>query len=85
MEQLPPPSDPKLDAMTPRQIVAELDRYVIGQKDAKRMVAIALRSRWRRQQLSPELRGRNCSKKYHHDRPNRRRKNRSLASCLETR
>ena len=56
MEQQPPPSGPKLDAMTPRQIVAELDRYVIGQKDAKRMVAIALRSRWRRQQLSPELR-----------------------------
>ncbi|MDH5427708.1 MAG: ATP-dependent protease ATPase subunit HslU [Nitrospirota bacterium] len=42
--------------MTPRQIVEELDRYVIGQKDAKRMVAIALRSRWRRQQLNPELR-----------------------------
>jgi ATP-dependent HslUV protease ATP-binding subunit HslU len=46
----------KLDAMTPRQIVEELDRYVIGQRDAKRMVAIALRSRWRRQQLDPELR-----------------------------
>ncbi len=42
--------------MTPRQIVAELDRYVIGQRDAKRMVAIALRNRWRRQQLPPELR-----------------------------
>lgn len=56
MEQLPHPSTPKLDSMTPRQIVEELDRYVIGQKDAKRMVAIALRSRWRRQQLSPELR-----------------------------
>lgn len=42
--------------MTPRQIVAELDRYVIGQQDAKRMVAIALRNRWRRQQLPPELR-----------------------------
>jgi len=41
---------------TPRQIVEELDRYVIGQRDAKRMVAIALRNRWRRQQLSPELR-----------------------------
>ena len=51
------PSQPvKLDAMTPRQIVEELDRYVIGQSDAKRMVAIALRSRWRRQQLDPELR-----------------------------
>ena len=46
----------KLDTMTPRQIVEELDRYVIGQRDAKRMVAIALRNRWRRQQLSPELR-----------------------------
>ena len=56
MEQSPTPQTPKLDSMTPRQIVEELDRYVIGQKDAKRMVAIALRSRWRRQQLSPELR-----------------------------
>ena len=46
----------RLDALTPRQIVEELDRYVIGQRDAKRMVAIALRNRWRRQQLSPELR-----------------------------
>ena len=45
-----------LDNLTPRQIVAELDRYVIGQQDAKRMVAIALRNRWRRQQLTPELR-----------------------------
>ena len=56
MEQPSTPSNSKLDSLTPRQIVEELDRYVIGQKDAKRMVAIALRSRWRRQQLSPELR-----------------------------
>ena len=42
--------------LSPRQIVEELDRYVIGQRDAKRMVAIALRNRWRRQQLSPDLR-----------------------------
>ena len=56
MEQQSPPSHTKLDSLTPRQIVKELDRYVIGQKDAKRMVAIALRNRWRRQQLSPELR-----------------------------
>ena len=42
--------------LTPREIVSELDRYIIGQKDAKRMVAIALRNRWRRQQLAPELR-----------------------------
>jgi ATP-dependent HslUV protease ATP-binding subunit HslU len=43
------------DALTPRQIVAELDKYVIGQKQAKRAVAIALRNRMRRQKLSPEL------------------------------
>src|ERR687891_1666728 len=52
------PSDHSRDLskLTPRQIVEELDRYVIGQRDAKRMVAIALRNRWRRQQLSAELR-----------------------------
>ncbi|NQU08649.1 MAG: ATP-dependent protease ATPase subunit HslU [Candidatus Abyssubacteria bacterium] len=43
-------------ALTPRRIVAELDKYIIGQDDAKRAVAIALRNRWRRQQLEPELR-----------------------------
>lgn len=45
-----------VNSLTPPQIVEELNRYVIGQKDAKRMVAIALRNRWRRQQLSPDLR-----------------------------
>src|SRR5919198_239460 len=49
-------SSRSLDRLTPRQIVEELDRYVIGQRDAKRMVAIALRNRWRRQQLAAELR-----------------------------
>jgi ATP-dependent HslUV protease ATP-binding subunit HslU len=44
-----------IENMTPRQIVAELDKYVVGQKLAKRAVAIALRNRWRRQQLPPEL------------------------------
>lgn len=43
-------------SLTPREIVAELDKYIIGQQEAKRSVAIALRNRWRRQQLSPELR-----------------------------
>ena len=43
--------------LTPRQIVAELDRDIVGQADAKRAVAIALRNRWRRRQLSEELRG----------------------------
>lgn len=46
----------RIDSLSPREIVAVLDRYVIGQQGAKRMVAIALRNRWRRQQLSPELR-----------------------------
>lgn len=43
-------------SLTPREIVSELDKYVIGQKDAKRMVAIAMRNRWRRQQIEPGLR-----------------------------
>src|SRR6202000_746335 len=44
-----------LEELTPRQIVAELDKYVIGQAAAKRAVAIALRNRTRRQKLAPEL------------------------------
>jgi ATP-dependent HslUV protease ATP-binding subunit HslU len=45
-----------MEQLTPRQIVAELDKYIIGQKEAKRAVAIALRNRWRRQRLPDELR-----------------------------
>jgi ATP-dependent HslUV protease ATP-binding subunit HslU len=57
MKQLTSDADPlNVNSLTPPQIVEELNRYVIGQKDAKRMVAIALRNRWRRQQLSPDLR-----------------------------
>lgn len=41
--------------LTPRQIVEQLDRYIIGQSDAKRAVAVAIRNRWRRQQLEPEM------------------------------
>ena len=44
-----------LDELTPRQIVAELDKHVVGQADAKRSVAVALRNRMRRQKLAPEL------------------------------
>jgi ATP-dependent HslUV protease ATP-binding subunit HslU len=44
------------DPLTPAQIVTELDRYIVGQDRAKRAVAIALRNRWRRQKLTPELR-----------------------------
>src|SRR6202795_5020677 len=50
-ELLAPPA-----VMTPREIVSELDRYLVGQHDAKRAVAIALRNRWRRQKVAPELR-----------------------------
>jgi ATP-dependent HslUV protease ATP-binding subunit HslU len=44
------------DAMTPRQIVAELDKHIVGQAAAKKAVAVAIRNRWRRQQLPPDLR-----------------------------
>src|SRR5512138_1432841 len=46
---------PLLDELTPREIVLELDKYVIGQAEAKRAVAVALRNRVRRQKLDPEL------------------------------
>jgi len=55
---LPPTAEEEqlaLDDLTPREIVAELDKYVVGQKDAKRAVAIALRNRIRRQKLAPDL------------------------------
>lgn len=45
-----------MKVLTPREIVSELDKYIIGQNQAKRSVAIALRNRWRRQQIPPELR-----------------------------
>ena len=45
-----------MSTFSPREIVSELDRYIIGQKDAKRAVAIALRNRWRRQQLEGQMR-----------------------------
>jgi ATP-dependent HslUV protease ATP-binding subunit HslU len=51
------PAEPLwLDEMTPRQIVAELDKYIVGQQAAKKAVAIALRNRWRRQRVAEELR-----------------------------
>ncbi|NMO20027.1 AAA family ATPase, partial [Pyxidicoccus fallax] len=46
----------KMSAFTPREVVSELDRYIVGQNAAKRAVAIALRNRWRRQQVSDDLR-----------------------------
>ena len=50
------PDEPKTTTFTPREIVAELDRYIVGQTAAKRSVAIALRNRWRRQLVSEDLR-----------------------------
>ncbi len=52
----PPPSEPA-SGMTPQEIVSELDRHIVGQRDAKRAVAIALRNRWRRRQVDEALRG----------------------------
>jgi len=45
-----------MDELTPRKIVSELDKYIVGQQEAKRAVAIAIRNRWRRQKLPPDLR-----------------------------
>jgi ATP-dependent HslUV protease ATP-binding subunit HslU len=50
------PKKLSLESLTPRQIVAELDKYIVGQNDAKRAVAVALRNRYRRSQLSEEMR-----------------------------
>ena len=50
-----PPADPKDDELTPQEIVAELDKFIIGQKAAKKAVAIALRNRYRRRKLPAEL------------------------------
>ena len=53
---LPESTTPAAEALTPRQIVAELDKYIVGQDAAKRAVAIALRNRWRRQRVEDDLR-----------------------------
>ena len=45
-----------MSSFSPREIVSELDRYIVGQDDAKRAVAVALRNRWRRQQVGDPLR-----------------------------
>ena len=56
--------------LTPRRIVAELDRYIVGQDEAKRAVAIAVRNRWRRQQLCENAP--RCPQEHHDDRADRR-------------
>jgi len=54
--QLPAEIDSASERLTPKEIVLELDKYIVGQRAAKRAVAIALRNRWRRQQLPPDMR-----------------------------
>jgi ATP-dependent HslUV protease ATP-binding subunit HslU len=56
MDAISSPPVGGFDTLTPKAIVAALDRHIVGQTDAKKAVAVALRNRWRRQQLSPELR-----------------------------
>jgi ATP-dependent HslUV protease ATP-binding subunit HslU len=51
-----PPQEMSMSTLTPREIVAELDKFIIGQEQAKKMVAVAVRNRWRRQRVAPELR-----------------------------
>ena len=71
---------PLLDELTPREIVRELDKYVVGQADAKRAVAIALRNRIRRQKLDARDGRRGDAEEHPHDRPHRRRQNRAGAA-----
>jgi ATP-dependent HslUV protease ATP-binding subunit HslU len=52
----PAPEEPWIDELTPRQIVTELDKYIVGQDEAKKSVAIVLRNRWRRQRVEEEMR-----------------------------
>ena len=54
LENTPATTDSK-GGMTPKQIVSELDKYIIGQNGAKRAVAVAIRNRWRRRQLNEDL------------------------------
>jgi ATP-dependent HslUV protease ATP-binding subunit HslU len=56
MSPASPPTTKRPQDLTPRAIVEELDRYIVGQKAAKRAVAVALRNRWRRQQVAPPMR-----------------------------
>ena len=76
------------DSMTdfsPREIVSELDRYIVGQNDAKRAVAIALRNRWRRLQLDEQTARGGAAEEHPDDRADRRRQDRDLAAAGEAR
>ena len=68
-----------MNDFSPREIVSELDRFIIGQADAKRAVAIALRNRWRRLQLDEKLREEVDAQEHFDDRTDRCRQNRDFA------
>ncbi len=55
-EPVPPLTSGLQNVLKPKEVVEQLNKYIVGQPDAKRAVAIALRNRWRRQQLSDDLR-----------------------------
>ena len=82
----PPPSNPWLEELPPRQIVAELDRYIIGQDAAKKAIAIAIRNRWRRAQAPDPLREEITPSQHHPDRADWRRQDRGgPATCAACR
>jgi hypothetical protein len=70
-------TDPMTD-FSPREIVHELDRHIIGQADAKKAVAIALRNRWRRKRVGGSAARGNHAEKHPDDRPDRRRQDRDI-------
>jgi ATP-dependent protease HslVU (ClpYQ), ATPase subunit len=65
-----------MEEFTPKMIVTELDRFIIGQAEAKKAVAIALRNRYRRSRLSEELREEITPQEYNNEGPHGRRQNR---------
>ena len=74
-----------MTTFSPREIVSELDRYIVGQNDAKRAVAIALRNRWRRQQLEGAAARRGGAEEHLDDRPDGLRQDRDLAPSRQAR
>ena len=77
---MPIKADTSHATMTPREIVQELDRHIVGQHAAKRAVAIALRNRWRRMQLDARAARRGDAEEHPDDRPDRRRQDRDRAA-----
>ena len=73
-----------VSSLSPREIVSELDRFVVGQNKAKRAVAVALRNRWRRQALKGEMKNEVLPKKYFNDWTNWSWKNRNFKKIIKT-